>query len=236
MRQGPKHSGQGTRRAATSRAQTTTRAQAAMPRNNEMLIQAKMALVAAREQHVAGALGQVLASYPQYVPELTEFSTALVATASYEREALTPDVEAIAARARVRALAAVFPEQATPQMAMQPAFASLRELRRTRKLSPVAVAQRLGLGVDVVSDLEAGLIRVASIPERFVRALGEVLGTTAEQVSMVLRVQATALPALLRSSEGASKDAPEQQARDFGEAVRLSPNMSQDQKAHWLDE
>lgn len=136
----------------------------------------------------------------------------------------------------MRALAAVFPEQATPQMAMQPAFASLRELRRTRKLSPVAVAQRLGLGVDVVSDLEAGLIRVASIPERFVRALGEVLGTTAEQVSMVLRVQATALPALLRSSEGASKDAPEQQARDFGEAVRLSPNMSQDQKAHWLDE
>ncbi|MGZ6391869.1 MAG: helix-turn-helix domain-containing protein [Ktedonobacterales bacterium] len=236
MRQGPKQTGQGTRRAATSRAHTTTRAQAAMPRTDDMIMQAKMALVAAREQNAAGALGQVLATYPQYVPELTEFSTALMATTSYEREALTPDVVSIAERARARALAAVFPAQAAPQTAVQAAFASLKELRRARKLSPVAVAQRLGLGVDVVSDLEAGLIRVTTIPQRFVRALGEVLDATAEQINTILRVQATALPAMLRSSEGASKDAPEQQARDFGEAVRHSPNMSQDQKAHWLDE
>src|SRR5207302_205455 len=115
--------------------------QAAMPRTDNMIMQAKMALVAAREQNAAGALGQVLTTYPQYVPELTEFSTALMATSSYEREALTPDVVSIAERARTRALAAVFPAQAAPQTAVQAAFASLRELRRARKLSPVAGAQ-----------------------------------------------------------------------------------------------
>ena len=83
--------------------------------------------VAAREQNAAGALGQVLTTYPQYVPELTEFSTALMATSSYEREALTPDVVSIAERARTRALAAVFPAQAAPQTAVQAAFASLLE-------------------------------------------------------------------------------------------------------------
>lgn len=236
MTQGPKQTGQGTRRAATSRAQTSSRSQTAMPRNNEMMMQAKMALVAAREQNVAGALGQVLALYPQYVPELTEFSTALVATTSYEREALTPDVESIAMRARARAMAAVFATQAAPQTAVQTVFASLKELRRARKLSPVAVAQRLGLGVDVLSDLEAGLIRVATIPDRFIRALGDALNATADQVNTILRVQATTLPALLRSSEGSSKATPEQHARDFSEAVRHSPNMSQDQKTHWLAE
>lgn len=236
MTQGPKQTGQGTRRAATQRAQTTTRTDGAMPRNTAMIMQAKMALVAAREQGTVGALGQVLATYPQYVSELTEFSTALVATTSYEHEALTPDVESVAMRARARALAAVFPVQTATQTAAQSAFASLKELRRARKLSPVAVAQRLGLGVDVLSDLEAGLIRVATIPERFVRALGEALNATTEQVNSILHMQATSLPALLRSTEGASKETPEQQARDFGEAVRHSPNMSQDQKSRWLND
>lgn len=238
MTQGSRQTGQGTRRAASSRAQTSTRSQVAMPRNDKMMMQAKMALVAAREQNSAGALGEILAIYPQYVPELTEFSTALVATTSYEREALTSDVESIAVRARARAMAAVFPAHAATatQAAVQSAFASLRELRRARKLTPMAVAQRLGLGVDVLSDLEAGLIRVATIPERFVHALGEALNATAEQVNTLLHMQATALPAMLRSSEGSSKDTPEQQARDFGDAVRHSPNMSQDQKARWLDE
>lgn len=236
MTQGSRQTGQGTRRAATSRAQTTPRSQAAMPRNNEMIMQAKIALVAAREQNLTGALGQVLATYPQYVPELTEFSTALVATSSYEREVLVPEVESIAMRARARALAAVFPAQAAPQTAVQSAFASLKELRRARKLSPMAVAQRLGLGVDVLSDLEAGLIRVATIPDRLIRALSDALDATADQVNTILHMQATALPALLRSSEGSSKATPEQQTRDFGEAVRHSPNMSQDQKTHWLGE
>ena len=201
-----------------------------------MMMQAKMALVAAREQNVAGALGQVLAIYPQYVPELTEFSTALMATTSYEHESLTPDMESIAVRARARAMATVFVAQSAPQTAVQTAFASLKELRRARKLSPVTVAQRLGLGVDVLSDLEAGLIRVASIPDRFIRALGDALNATVDQVNTILHVQATALPALLRSSEGSSKATPEQHARDFDEAVRHSPNMSQDQKAQWLAE
>lgn len=210
-----------------------------------MMMQAKMAVVAAREQQGAGALASVLATYPQCVPELIEFNTALVATTSYEHEAPTPEVASIAARARTRALAAVFPARTTHKQGVRAASvhatatSSLRELRRSNRLALVTVAQRMGLGVDVLSDLESGLIRVATIPDRCIRALAEVLNSTAEQVAALLHMQATAMPsmpALQRSSEGASKAAPEQHARDFGAAVRYSPNMSPDEKARWLDE
>ncbi len=52
-----------------------------------------------------------------------------------------------------------------------------------------ALAARLGLGVDVVSALEAGRIRAASAPERLLRSLGEMLDTTADQIAALLGAQ-----------------------------------------------
>jgi transcriptional regulator with XRE-family HTH domain len=196
-------------------------------------MQAKMELVAAREHGEQEILVHLLQRYPAHALALTEFSAALVATASYEREEPTPATERIAAQARARALAAVFPVAAQPTRAAT-AIASLKALRQARGLTAKAVAQRLGLGVDVLSGLEAGVIRVASVPERLARSLGEALDATLDQVLLALQTQAAVAPALLRSTQGATVRGAQPHELDFAEAVRLSPGMTAEQKALWL--
>jgi transcriptional regulator with XRE-family HTH domain len=200
------------------------------------LTRLKLDLVAAREQGEHGALGRLLAAHPGQGAALTEFAAALAATSGYERETPTPETAAVAERALARALSAAFPAAAVSAAASATeslgarALASLKALRRARGLTLAAAARRLGLGLDVLSDLEAGLIAAASVPERLTRALGELLETTAEQVHAALESQPAVRPALLRDrSQGG-----EVPVRDFAEAVRRSPSMSAEQKADWL--
>lgn len=206
------------------------------------VMRAKMELVAARERGERDTLVRLLTTHSVHAAELSDFSAALVATSGYEHEELTPETERIAQRALARALANVFPAQAPAKPAAaavavaQGAAASLKALRRARGLSQMDLARRLGLGPDVLSNLEAGLIRAASIPERFIHALGSALDATVDQVNRAIQLQAMALPALLRSSEGATKDAGEQPQQDFLDAVRISPDMTVEQKARWLDD
>jgi transcriptional regulator with XRE-family HTH domain len=197
-------------------------------------MRAKMELVAAREHGEQETLVGLLQRYPAHALALTEFSAALVATSSYEQEGLTPATERIAAQARARALAAVFPAAAAQPAKAATAIASLKALRQVRGLTAKAVAQRLGLGVDVLSGLEAGVIRVASVPERLVRSLGEALDATLDQVRLALQTQAAVAPALLRSTQGATVQGTQPHELDFAEAVRLSPGMTEEQKARWL--
>src|SRR5215472_13884629 len=189
------------------------------------LMQAKMALVAAREQNEAEAFTGIVGSYPSYLPELTEFNAALIATSSYDLEIPTPQTESIAVRALSRAMMTVFPVQATlsTSSAIRGAVATLRELRRSRGLSLPVLADRLGLGVDVVSSLEAGMVKVASIPDRLIRALGDALSTSLDQVTDLLDKQVSTEPAWQRGKGGR-----EQPEIDFVELVRASPNMSSD--------
>jgi transcriptional regulator with XRE-family HTH domain len=203
------------------------------------LMQAKMALVAAREQNEAEAFTSIVGAYPSYLPELTEFNAALIATSSYDLEIPTPQTESIAVRALSRAMLTVFPVQTTlpASYAIRGAVATLRELRKSRGISLAALAERLGLGVDVVSSLEAGMVKVASIPDRLIRALGDALSTSLDQITEVLDKQIATEAALKRMrTEGSGKGDREQLERDFGELVRASPNMSPDQKALWLDD
>jgi transcriptional regulator with XRE-family HTH domain len=192
------------------------------------LTRAKIELVAARERG-EDALRPLLAQHPALAGDLIDFSAALAATSAYADVELTSETETIAMQARERAFAAVF-GAATPAVAKAPAFASLKALRQARKISMPAIAARLGLGVDVVSALEAGRIRAASAPERLLRALGEMLDTTADQVAALLGAQPALSPALRR----ARGDVTDAEPLDFAEAVRLSPEMSEDAKADWL--
>ena len=171
------------------------------------------------------------AQHPAEADALTEFDLGLLATASYtDAEASAPDVLEIAERARARAFAAVFGAQATT--AAQPALAarSLKALRNARGLSLAALAAAVDLGLDVVSALEAGRIRLASIPQQLSEALGEALDATAEQIGAALAVNAA--PALRRGQPGASTAANKQV--DFTEAVMISQSMTPEQRARWL--
>jgi transcriptional regulator with XRE-family HTH domain len=204
----------------------------------------KMELVAARERGEARALPRLLASHPQYARELTQFSAALLVTNVDDPAAITPESEQIAARARSRAFAAVFgapvvapvvaPATAT---AVAPVRAmSLKALRQARGLSMPEAARKLGLGLDVLSSLESGRIAARSIPDRLVRALGELLDAATEQMQVLLQGQAAVRPAFQRSRTGATRQGQAQQEMDFAEAVRLSVEMTPEQKAQWLEE
>ena len=227
MTQSTKQTRNGARRAPSSAGKRISAGQ---------LLAAKMEMVAAREGGEAGAVLRVLTAHPNATAELTEFNAALVATSGYEREDLTPAVEAIAARARARAFATVFAvaRTAPAESAGQRAMATLRALRRARGLTMKGLAARLGLGTDVVGGLESGYIRVASIPEKLVHGLSDALNATAEQVRLALQTQASLAPALLRSHAGATVETPEQPVLDFAQAVLLSPSMTEEQKATWL--
>jgi hypothetical protein len=199
------------------------------------MMRAKMALVAAGERGESGALGTILAEYPAQVGELTEFRAALLATSSYEHEAPTPEVDAIGDRAMARAFGVVFPVRVpVPSAPVAVAAASLQALRKARNLAPRALANKLGLGVDVLTNLERGFIKAATVPERLVRALGEALDASAEQIHAILRAQAMSLPAMLRSTEGQSLEVEPHPELDFERAVAISPNMTDEQKAAWL--
>jgi transcriptional regulator with XRE-family HTH domain len=113
--------------------------------------------------------------------------------------------------------------------------ATLGELRRSRRLGLAEVAGKLGLGVDVLSSLEGGMVKVASIPDRLIRALGDALSASLDQITELLEMQVSTEPALKRSTGGSGRGDTEQLEKDFLDLVRASPNMSQDQKALWLD-
>jgi phage head maturation protease len=224
-------------------AQKTTRKQVTVPGaegpnargpDAGAMMRLKMELVAAREeggtQGGRDALRRLVASHPALAAELTEFSAALVATSSYERVTPTAATQALAERARARAFAAVFDAPATAATAIaERVVTTVRALRKVRGLALTALARQLSVGVDVLSALEAGLIRGASIPERFVRALSEALSASVEVVHAALETPPVVRPALQRSRSSA-----EEEVRDFAEVVQLSPSMSPEQKARWL--
>ena len=208
------------------------------------LLRAKMALVAARDRGDAGALQAEMAQHPTAADELASFAMALIATESYDAAAIPADVRAVAAQARAQAFATIFgepvaahavaPVLATQQTGQQAGMLSLKALRQARNLSMKTVADRLGLGADVLSALESGRIAVASVPQRLTIALSELLGATLDSLTgaMSLSVQ----PALRRSQVGAVKGDQTPAQLDFAEAVRQSPGMSEAQKADWLAE
>ena len=209
------------------------------------LMQTKMELAAACDNEQKGALAAALAQHPAHAQELTEFYAALLATQGYEDAPLTPATEAIAERAYARAFTAVFgaatSEQAAPvaQVAVAAVAAvatpapTLKALRQARRKSLREVARGLGLGVDVLSALEAGRIRASTVPERLLQRLSAMLDTATEQLQVML-AGPTQAPAFLRSRQGerAAGDAHEEMA--FDDAVRLSAEMSAEEKSAWL--
>ena len=216
-------------------------------KRDRALTEAKLALVAAHAPGEPGepdALARALRAHPAYADALTQFELALVATTGYDTEANAPDVVEIAELARQRAFATVFGAQSAAVAQAQPAQAaavaalSLKALRMAQGQKLAALAAQLGLGVDVLSALEAGRIRVASVPQRLRESLADLLSATGEQISAALALDLA--PALRRGQPGAtSREAGQSAANqqlDFHDAVLMSQSMTQEQRARWLSE
>ena len=204
------------------------------------LMQVKMELAAAIEDGRTGALAAALQQHPTYAAELTAFYGALLATQGYEDAPLTPAIELLASRASARAFASVFgaatSERAVSVAAAQrvPAsVATLKALRQARRKSMREIARGLGLGVDVLSALEAGRIRVNSVPQTLLQRLSALLDTAAGELQTLLAGPAQA-PAFRRSKEGERKEGGARDEMSFDDAVRLSAEMSAEEKSTWL--
>lgn len=194
-----------------------------MNKRDTALTEAKMALIAAHERGEPDALTHALRQLgPDHADAIVEFDLGLVATSSYGDEADAPDVIEIAQRARTRAFAAVF--------SAQPAGISLKSLIRAQGSTLVALATRLGLGVDVLSALEMGRISLKSVPQRLYDALSEALDATVEQITAAVAYDVA--PALRRGQPGARGGANKQ--IDFADAVISSQSMTPEQRANWL--
>jgi hypothetical protein len=203
------------------------------PKGDKTLTEAKLALVSAHEAGSPEPLAQALREHPAYADALTSFDLALVATTGDVADANAPDVLEVAQAARARAFQAVF--RAQPALAAQPQAAiSLKALRQSQGQRLTALAARLGLGTDVLSALEAGRIRVASVPRRLCDSLAEMLNATADQITAALTLEMA--PALRRGQPGVSSSSAANQQVDFRDAVLRSPNMTSEQQARWLSE
>jgi transcriptional regulator with XRE-family HTH domain len=196
------------------------------------LMQVKMELAAASEDGTKGALAAALTQHPAHAEELTAFYTALLATRGYDDAPITPAMNAMAERASARAFATVFGSVGVATAALAQAH-TLKALRQAQRKSLREVARGLGLGVDVLSALEAGRIRASTVPERLLQRLSGLLDTAAGQVQAML-AGPTQAPAFLRSRQGERKDAAAPEEMSFADAVRLSAEMSAEEKSTWL--
>jgi transcriptional regulator with XRE-family HTH domain len=198
-----------------------------MNKRDTALTEVKMALIAARERGEPDALTHALRQAgAENADAIVEFDLGLVATSSYGNEADAPDVMEIAQRARVRAFAAAFSAKPTA------AAVSLKSLIKAQGSSLVALASRIGLGVDVLSALEMGRISLKSVPQRLYDALSEALDATVEQITAAVAYDVA--PALRRGQPGARAATNKQ--IDFAEAVISSQSMTPEQRASWLAE
>ncbi len=198
-----------------------------MNKRDTALTEVKMALIAARERGEPDALTHALRQAgAENADAIVEFDLGLVATSSYGDEADAPDVMEIAERARARAFAAAFSVKTAP------AAVSLKSLIKAQGSTLVALASRIGLGVDVLSALEMGRISLKSVPQRLYDALSEALDATVEQITAAVAYDVA--PALRRGQPGARGGANKQ--IDFAEAVISSQSMTPEQRAHWLAE
>lgn len=191
------------------------------------LTKAKMALIAARERGEPDALTNALRARPADADALVEFDLGLVATSSYGADADAPDVVEIAESARIRAFAAVFGAEVAPTA---PAV-SLKALIQAHNSTLAALAARLGLGLDVLSALQMGRIRLTTIPQRLYQTLSEALDATVEQVTAAVAFEVA--PALRRGQPGAPAGVKNTQI-DFADAIITSQSMTSEQRATWL--
>lgn len=196
------------------------------------LTEAKLTLVRARERGAGDSLSQALRAYPEHADALTSFDLGLIVTQGYEREPVTADVLEAGQAARAMAFTRVFGAAPVVEQVAQPAAAvSLKALRQRRDLALMAAARRLGLGVDVLSALEAGRIAVSSVPARLTQGLAALLDATAEQINGALALSVA--PALRRAQSSSPANPVEQVS--FADAIQGSHDMSPEQKAEWLN-
>ena len=188
----------------------------------------KMAWLAAKEANDTPTQFSLLHDHPGEQAALIDFIAAYHATVGLQLEE-DPDDElsTLTQRACQSALERVFESQLIA--------ASLLELRKSRNLSKVDVAQGLRLSVDVWNKFETGAIEMVSLSQRQLERLAHFFQVSVEQFGNLLGSSQPAVSINRRQTRGAARSQRQgPQKQSFTEAIERSA-MSKEDKNFWLE-
>jgi transcriptional regulator with XRE-family HTH domain len=193
--------------------------------NTPELQRLKMAWLTAKEAGDTRTQLSLLRDHPGEQAALIDFIAAYYATTGLNEEQ-DSELSALTQRACQTALERVF----TPQLAV----ASLGELRKSRSMSKIEVAQGLRLSVDVWNKFESGAIELVSLGQRQIERLAAFFQLSAEQFGNLLNSSQPALGMNRRQTRDASRSQQGAQKQSFAEAIERS-TMSKEDKRFWLE-
>lgn len=198
--------------------------------NTPELQRLKMAWLAAEETGDTPTQFSLLRDHPGEQAALIDFIAAYHATTALPAEnEQDMALSALTQRACQRAFGRVF----EPQLVAS----SLVELRKSRNMSKVDVAQGLRLSVDVWNKFETGAIEIVSLSQRQLERLAHFFQINIEQFGSLLN--SSSQPALginrrqTRNAARSQRQGPLKQS--FVEAIERS-SMSQEDKDFWLEQ
>jgi transcriptional regulator with XRE-family HTH domain len=187
----------------------------------------KMAWLAAKEAGDTPTQFSLLRDHPGEQAALIDFIAAYHATVGIQLEEEQDKLSTLTQQGCQRALERVF----EPQLVA----ASLVELRKSRNMSKVDVAQGLHLSVDVWNKFEAGAIEMVSLGQRQLERLAHFFQVSVEQFGNLLNSSQAAVSINRRQTRDASRSQRQgPQKQSFTEAIERS-TMSKEDKNFWLE-
>jgi len=188
----------------------------------------KMAWLAAKEAGDTPTQFSLLRDHPGEQAALIDFIAAYHATVGTQLEEDQGELLTLTQRACQSALERVF----EPQLVA----ASLLELRKSRNMSKVDVAQGLHLSVDVWNKFEAGAIEMVSLSQRQLERLSRFFQISIEQFGTLLNGSQAAVSMNRRQTRGAARSQRQgPQKQRFVDAIERSA-MSKEDKDFWLEQ
>ena len=194
-----------------------------------------------RELTTPRPLRRWIADYPHFADDFVTWATdfPLIQDAAHRAEnpqAAVYRAENYAEEARLEKVGRSVVAEMRAQYGMAaPPLVSLSEAARRRNLRLKEVAERVGIGLPIVSKLEQRLLQFATLPDALIRRLAETLEIGTETVRDYLRQPPTLAAGAAYQYTG--KAAPQvAQQEDFAEAIRSCPGMSEAHKQAWLAE
>jgi hypothetical protein len=164
--------------------------------------------------------------YPAFAGDFARF-----AAERWAGEENMPADSAAAAHVRQIGLEAVRHLRAALVPTTAPAVTSLLAVAMTHGLDAEAVAAKLDVPYALFFKLHRRLIAPDSVPAKFVAALAEAVGRTADDISFYLRQPAT----LAAGASYRADDTPTVGAQEsFADALRADPEATEAQQARWL--
>ena len=174
------------------------------------------------EAHRAGQspkIADYIERYPQFARELLEFALFFH---TFEGDQPEPDLAPASQPSPAAQAALARIHEATPLTGI------IKQGRLAGYMAP-RLAETVGLGLDILSKLDAHAINGASIPQTLIRRLADVLRVTPRAVATYLERP----PAAQAGAFFYADEAPRQHQESFLDAVQSSPMLSAERKREW---